>query len=432
MNKKNIFIKSTICLLIGGFITRLIGFVIRIIYTRQIGSDGISLFAIVMPTYSMLITIASLALPLSVSKLVAEEKRKSVSIMGNALFLTIAINFIIILFMFLSSDFIATSLLNEPLAKNLLIAMSLTLPFVSISSIIKGYFLGKQNAFPYMVSNVLEQLFRFVIIMIFLPILYNIDVYYAVLGIILLSVFSESFSIFVFMFFLPKKSKIHKSDLAYSKEIKKDILSLSVPMVSSRIIGNIGYFFEPIILTNFLVFAGFTSQYAISQYGIYNAYVIPILTMPAFLVQALSQTLIPEISKFKALNNTLMIKKRVRQTLLFTLLVGTIFSVFLYFFSEILLKILYDTNLGLSYIKILSPFFALFYLEGIFYSILQGLGFAKLSFKITLSGVFIKLLFLAVLSLTFLGIYSLIIAEIANILFIVIYSLVIFKKEKII
>ena len=71
---KNKFIKSTIILIIGGLITKLLGFVIKIVYTRMIGEDGISLFMLVTPAYSLFITIAQLGLPIAISKLVAENK----------------------------------------------------------------------------------------------------------------------------------------------------------------------------------------------------------------------------------------------------------------------------------------------------------------------------------------------------------------------
>ena len=70
---KNKFIKSTIILIIGGLITKLLGFVIKIVYTRMIGEDGISLFMLVTPAYSLFITIAQLGLPIAISKLVAEN-----------------------------------------------------------------------------------------------------------------------------------------------------------------------------------------------------------------------------------------------------------------------------------------------------------------------------------------------------------------------
>ena len=64
---KNKFIKSTLILILGGLVTKLLGFVIKIVYTRIIGQEGISLFMLVMPTYSLFITIAQLGLPIAIS-----------------------------------------------------------------------------------------------------------------------------------------------------------------------------------------------------------------------------------------------------------------------------------------------------------------------------------------------------------------------------
>ncbi len=432
MKKKNIFITSTLILLVGGFITRLIGFVIRIIYTREVGPEGIALFSIVMPTYSMLVTIATLALPLTISKLVAEKKTRSIKILSNSTIIIMIINALLIIVTFLSSEFIASSLLNEPRAKYLLIAMSLTLPFVSISSIIKGYFLGKQETMPYMVSNILEQIFRLLMILVFMPKLLDLSIFHAVLGLILLSVFSETFSIIIFFFFVPKKVKLKKEDFTYNPNVKNDILGTAFPTVSSRIIGNVGYFFEPIILTNVLIYMGYSSSFVLAEYGAYNAYAISLLTMPAFFIQALSQTLIPEISKHHANRNLKLIKKRVKQTLSLTFIIGLAFSVFIFLFRDTLLEVLYKTNAGSDYIKVLAPFFTIFYLEAICYSILQAIGKAKHAFKISIIGVIVKLATLTIFSFLKIGVYSLIIAEIVNIIIIVLLNFIALKKEKLI
>ena len=70
MKNKNIFIKSTIILILGGIVTKILGFVIRIAYTRIVGTEVIGLYSLVTPTYSLLITIATLALPTTISKLI--------------------------------------------------------------------------------------------------------------------------------------------------------------------------------------------------------------------------------------------------------------------------------------------------------------------------------------------------------------------------
>lgn len=425
--KKNLFIKSTLILILSGFLTKILGFIIKVIYTRIIGEYGISLFTIATPTYSLLLTISTLAIPISISKLVSENKGRSIRILTSATFLILSINFLLILIIFLTKDFIATNLLKEPLASPILMAFALTLPFVSISAVLKGYFAGKQNMVPHATSNILEQIVRLIIIVTILPILMKKSVIYAVLGLILLTILSEISSIIVFLFFLPKHIN-YKTNLLPSKKHTKDILNISLPTVSSRIIGNIGYFLEPIILTNLLLFSGYTNAYILREYGAYNAYSLALLTMPGFFIAAISTSLLPEISKFHGERNSSMVKRRIKQSLLFALLIGTFFSFIIFTFRDKLLFTLYNTTNGSDYIKILAPFFVLFYLEGVLTSALQALGHAKITMNITLWGVILKLLVMAILSLCHIGIYSLVIAEIINILFVVLIN---FKYLKI-
>ena len=425
--KKNLFIKSTLILILSGFLTKMLGFIIKVVYTRIIGEYGISLFTIATPTYSLLLTISTLAIPISISKLVSENKGRSIRILTSATFLILSINFLLILIIFLTKDFIATNLLKEPLASPILMAFALTLPFVSISAVLKGYFAGKQNMVPHATSNILEQIVRLIIIVTILPILMKKSVMYAVLGLILLTILSEISSIIVFLFFLPKHIN-YKTNLLPSKKHTKDILNISLPTVSSRIIGNIGYFLEPIILTNLLLFSGYTNAYILREYGAYNAYSLALLTMPGFFIAAISTSLLPEISKFHGERNSSMVKRRIKQSLLFALLIGTFFSFIIFTFRDKLLFTLYNTTNGSDYIKILAPFFVLFYLEGFLTSALEALGHAKITMNITLWGVILKLLVMAILSLCHIGIYSLVIAEIINILFVVLIN---FKYLKI-
>ena len=50
---KETFIKSTIILMIGGLLTKILGMIIRIVNTRLIGLEGISLYMLVFPTLSL-------------------------------------------------------------------------------------------------------------------------------------------------------------------------------------------------------------------------------------------------------------------------------------------------------------------------------------------------------------------------------------------
>lgn len=416
---KNKFLSSTLILIVGGFVTRILGFIIKIIYTRIILEEGVGLHSLVMPTYSLLITIATLAMPLAISKLVAEEKTRSIKIICSSVFIIIIVNVLLLVTMFLGSKFIAYHLLKNESTYILLLACTVTLPFVSLSSIVKGYFFGKQRMLPYALSNSLEQVVRLILIVFFLPYFVKISILAAVAALILFNIISEIFSVIVFLFFVPKNAIITKKDLKPTIYTIKEVLNVSLPTVSSRFIGNIGFFFEPILLTNILLFVGYSSDFILMEYGAYNAYSIALLTMPSFFVAAISNALMPEISKFYQKRNVIMLKRRFYQAMRISFFLGLVFSVFILFFKEPLLWILYHTSSGVDYIKVLAPFFVLFYLESPLISTLQGLGLAKFTMKITFIGVVLKNVVLAFFSFLKIGIYGLIISEIVNIIFVV-------------
>ena len=111
MNK---FVKSTLILMIGSLVTRVLGFVIRIIFTRVIGSDGINLYSMIMPTYSLLITIAQMGFPIAISNLIAKNNKSSKKILFAIIPISFLINLFIILLIFLLAPYLSNTLLKNP------------------------------------------------------------------------------------------------------------------------------------------------------------------------------------------------------------------------------------------------------------------------------------------------------------------------------
>ncbi len=416
---KNIFIKSTIILMFGSLISKLLGFFIRIIFTRIIG-DGINLYSLIMPTYSLLIAITQLGLPYAVSSIMARNNYRGIRVISSIVPIALLFNVIVIIFVFSFAPFLANTLLKNPDAYLPIVSISFILPFTTISGILKGYYFGKQNMMPNAISNILEQLSRLILLVIVIPILMKKGTIIAVSGYIILSAISEVVQIITYLFFAPKNLKFTLNDLKIRPKIASNILRISIPSVSGRLIGNISYFFEPIILMHALTFAGYSSAYILGEYGVYNAYVIPILTMPSFFSMALNTTLIPEISK--NYKNKSLVKKRILSSIGISFIIGLIFCLFTYFYSPLLLDVIYNTDKGIDYIKLLSIFFPLFYVEGPLVSALQGLNLSKYTMNVTLVTCIIKLILIFVLSLFSIGIYSLIIAEIIDIILVILFN----------
>lgn len=414
---KNKFVKSTIILMIGSLFTKLFGFIIKIIFTRTVSQNEINLYSIIMPTYSLLITLANLGLPLAISNLIAQNKVNSKKIVFSIVPASLLINLFLIIITFLTAPYISNTLLNNPDTYYPIISIAFILPFISLSSIIRGYFFGKQRMLPHTVSNIIEQIFRLIIIVIFLPKILKYGTIVTVSVYILFNILSEIISIIIFLFFAPKDFSIRFNDLKPDIKVIRDIMSIAIPTTSSRIIGNIGYFFEPIVLTATLTLIGYDNNYILTQYGIYNAYVLSLLTIPSFFVLALNTSLIPEISKYK--DNKKHVKKRLKQSLIISFLIGLISNTLVYIFTDELLLIVFKTTSGSEYIKFLCPFFVFLYLEGPLASTLQALNYAKYTMTVTIVTTIIKLLTLFLFSLLHIGLYGLLISEIINIYLII-------------
>ncbi len=424
---KNKFISGTIILIIGGLITKLLGMIIKIITTRYIGDEGIGLYMLIMPTFVLFINICQLGFPIAISKLVAEDKRNNKKIIFSVIPLSIVLNIILLIVMLLLSPLIS-NLLHDNRTLYPLIAIGFVLPFISISSIIRGYFFGKQKMIAHITSHIFEQVIRLILIIIIIPILLKYSLEVAVTGVVLVNIVSELTSIIILIFFLPKKITIKKGDIIPDKGIIRDVLNISLPTTGSRIIGSIGYFFEPIILTFVLLTVGYSNKFIINEYGILNGYILPLLMIPSFFTQAISSALIPVISKGYANKNIKYVKNKIKQAEIISLSIGLFVTVIIMLFPDFLLKFIYNTNQGVDYLRLITPFFLIYYFQVPLTSALQAMNKAKEAMMSTVIGMSIKLILIFGLSLFRMGIYGLIIASIVNIIVVTIHNIVKINK----
>ena len=417
---KNRFVKSTIILMIGGLITKLLGMLIKVILTRSVGEDGIGLYMLILPTFNLFITLCTLGLSPAISKLVSERNRSNKKIILSITPVIMIYNILLMLILFLLSPLLSKYLLQNENTYYPLIAITLTLPFICISSVIKGYFFGKEKMIPHTISNITEQLIRLLFIYFYIPNLLKFGLNIAICGVVLINIISEFASIVVLLLYLPKGENISKKDFSLDKNILKDVLNISIPNTGSRLIGSLVYFFEPILLTFCLKYSGYSSSFITNQYGIINGYVYPLVLMPSFFTLAISNALLPVISNNYANNRKKYAKKKLNQAIFFSLIIGIPCTLIFTFFPNIPLKLIYNTNLGLNYIRVIAPFFLLHYIQAPLTSCMQAMGKSKEAMYDTLVGSLIKTFILIILSLAKIGLWGLIISSILNIVYVTI------------
>lgn len=425
--KNNLLIKNIIILLVSGALAKVLGMLGKIIYTRIAGVNVVGLYTMITPTFMLIISICQFSFPISISKISAEEKYDNKSLLKSAYFVGSIISIILIIILILTSNLIALSLHNKLLAPAIL-SISAIIPFVMISSVQRGFLHGKEDMFPASITNVTEEIIKIILILFLLPIAISKGDITSVIFLILFNVITESSNI-LFMQKAISKNYISNKKGKVNKKIIKEILSISIPTTSVRLIASIGFFLEPIILTNTLLSSGYSPNYITMEYGIINSYIVPLLSIPSFFSISIASALLPNITKAYANKKYDEFNRKLLKLMFLSMLVGAVCLTIILIFPNEILKLVYNVNFGINYIYLIGPFFLILYMQPTLSVALQAMDKTNKLFLTSTISVIIKYSALYVLGKIGFGMNALIFAMIAGIVTTTSLVLIIVLKE---
>lgn len=413
--KKEKFLISTIILIIGGALTKIFGMLIRIIMTRIVGSEGISLYMLIFPTFSLFMTLSQLGFPVAISKLIAEDNHNNKNIIFSVIPFSLMLNILLIIIIFILAPTLSVKLLKEPKSYYPILAIALVLPFDSLSSILRGYFFGKQKMIPHVVSNIFEQIIRLILIILLVPYALKKSIVLAVSMLVGVNVISEASSSIILLLFFPKDAKITSKDLKPNIYNIKEVLRIALPTTMARLVGSIGYFFEPILITLAGTLSGLGSETLITNYGIVEGYVMPLLLLPSFFSTAISSALLPVVSNLYYNKKTNYVKKKLKQAITYSLFIGIPITIILFIMPNFFLKTIYNANKGASFLRVIAPFFLIYYAQAPLASVLQSINKAKYIMLDNLISIIIKSIIMFI-GCYYMGIYGFLVSICSNIL----------------
>lgn len=425
--KNNLLIKNIIILLVSGALAKVLGMLGKIIYTRIAGVNVVGLYTMITPTFMLIISICQFSFPISISKISAEEKYDNKSLLKSAYFVGSIISIILIIILLLTSNLIAASLHNKLLAPAIL-SISAIIPFVMISSVQRGFLHGKEDMLPASITNVTEEIIKIILILFLLPIAISKGDITSVIFLILFNVVTESSNILFMQKVISKKYISNKKGMV-NKKIIKEILSISIPTTSVRLIASIGFFLEPIILTNTLLSSGYSPNYITMEYGIINSYIVPLLSIPSFFSISIASALLPNITKAYANKKYDEFNRKLLKLMFLSMLVGAVCLTIILIFPNEILKLVYNVNFGINYIYLIGPFFLILYMQPTLSVALQAMDKTNKLFLTSTISVIIKYSTLYVLGKIGFGMNALIFAMIAGIVTTTSLVLIIVLKE---
>ncbi|AND41632.1 stage V sporulation protein B [Cytobacillus oceanisediminis] len=394
------FLKGTMILLAAGLVTRVLGFINRIVIARFIGEEGVGLYMMAFPTMILVVTITQLGLPVAISKNVAEAEAKGDTakikkILVVSLATTISLSIVFTPALILLAPLLSDTLFTDERTQLPLMAIAPIVPIIAVSSVIRGYFQGRQNMKPAAYSQMIEQIVRISLIALmtkaFLP--YGIE--YAAAGAMLAAVIGELASLLYLMttFKLKKKFRVRKQFFKFvssGKSTFNELMTVALPTTGSKMIGSVAWFFEPIVVAQSLALAGVAAAAATKQYGALTGFAMPLLMLPSFITYSLSTSLVPAISEANSQNNMRLIEYRLQQALRFAFITGGLAVVVLYVLSDQLMEVMYGSSSGSHFIKLMAPFFLFYYYQGPLQATLQALNLARAAMINSLIGAAVK------------------------------------------
>ncbi len=383
MTKKT-FITGAIILIVAGFITRIIGFIYRIYLSNLIGAEGMGLYQLIVPIYSLIILTITSGVSIAVSKMIAEQAAQGnyinirrISKVGLAGVITASS--LISIFLYLNIDFIVNVILKDPRTYSSVLIMVPCIPLIAAASAYKGYFYGIQEVTPTAFSQIVEQLVKIAITLALAANFLKAGLEYACALATVGMAVGEISNLFVLAVYYRFKKYPHitpKSNkgLLRKRKLVAAMVSCAAPISFNRFIISIMFAIELILIPQRLLVGGLNYIQCMEEYGKLTGMAMPLIMFPALVTTSLATTLVPAISESISLNDYSRANYRISKSIQITMVLGFVFMALFACYPDKIANMIYPGQ-NVGYTLFLLSFTCIFmYLQQILMGIMNGLG----------------------------------------------------------
>ena len=316
MSRKQALIRGTAVLTVTSLSTRFMGFFYRMFLSHTFGEENVGLYQLVFPVYALGISLSCAGMELALSRCVAREAaagrmQKARELLKTSLIFTFFISCMISLFIRQNADTIALTFLRDSRCSSLLFLLSYTFPFASIHSCICGYSLGlKQTKIP-AVSQLLEQAFR--ILSVIVICMYcsgqgqNISIAFAVAGLTFGEIAASFYSLHSirqsWKQISEKSRSVFLPPAAFRRHLQR-LLEHALPLTASRVFLNILQSVEAVSIPVCLQYYGMPAAQSLQTYGVLTGMALPCILFPSAVTNAVSSMLLPTVAGLQEMKAT--------------------------------------------------------------------------------------------------------------------------------
>ncbi len=386
------------------FASKILGLIYIFPFTAIVGQTGIALYTYGYLPYTFLLSLATLGVPLAVSKFVSKYNALGDYRTGHRLFksglIVMSISgFIAFLLLYFAAPYLVPLIIENPTEEGntfedivfTIRMVSVALIIVPVMSIIRGYFQGYQSMGPTAVSQVVEQIVRIVFI---LAITYSIvEVMNGTIGI---AVGFATFAAFVgaigglvvlLTYWFKRKKYIHEqieqSKVDHQlplKSIYRELIKYALPLSFVGLAIPLYQLIDLFTFNKTLIGSMLSQKESEVAFAVFSNTAHKIILIPMALATALSITLLPTITKSYTTNDKLLLQKQIDQTyqlILFLTIPAAVGMSVLAYPAFAALYGMDDFEIGGYILRYYAPITLFFSLFAVTASILQGMNKQK-------------------------------------------------------
>ena len=324
------FYRNSAILTLSNLITGFIGFAFSIVLSKKLGAEGLGLYGLIMPVYSLLICLTADGLITAVSRTCAVYSSKKDyrnlyrSVKVAACFMGLWSLSVAVL-VFINASNISTFFIKDARAADALRIICPALIFIPMGAILKGFFYGFEKFTIPSGIDIFEKCVRITILLATIALLSLNDVKSTVTVAYLALSIGEAISLIL----LFTASRIYIRKLVPVKarvknplQLLVDLLVISSPLCLNGFLSSILNTASTLILPRRLISAGMTYESSLGLIGKFLGMSLATVNLPFIIVGSMMTVLIPDMSLSLSKKDLWSTERRISQVLKISYLVG--------------------------------------------------------------------------------------------------------------
>ena len=386
------FLKGTFILTIASFVVKVIGSLNWIFVSRILGGEGIGLYQMAFPIYFFAMTISQAGVPVAISIITAERVAlKDIygaqRVFRISMFLMLLTGIFFSVLTYFSADWLIDwQFIRDPRAHLSIVALSPTIFFVTFLAASRGYLQGWQRMTPTAVSQIIEQIFRVIVMIALADLFLPMGLEYAAAGASLGALAGAVTGLIVLVYFhiklnrdiektygidlKPAPEAAHESRLSIIKRIFKLALPVSAASIMLPVVSNL----DLMIVPQRLEVAGYSVRQATELFGYLTGMAVPLINLATILTASLAVSIVPAISEARALKDTARIFRQTAAAVRISNFVCFPAFVIMFFLATPIASLIYNAPGAGPAVMISAVSIILLGLHQVSTGVLQGLG----------------------------------------------------------